>query len=78
MVILIVVFMATFQMLHAIFGALPAIDWWWRVIKAPVKVMKVEGMGNSPYVGALGNPMRKRPRNIDRTAPDVEMGPVLA
>jgi hypothetical protein len=41
-----------------------------------VKAMKLEGVGNLLCIGPLSSPMRKHPCDIDRTALDVEMGPV--
>lgn len=74
--ILTAVFIVTIKTLHAIFGALPGIAWWWSKIKTPVKAMKLEGVGNLLCIGPLSSPMRKHPCDIDRTALDVEMGPV--
>lgn len=70
------VFIVTIKTLHAIFGALPGIAWWWSKIKTPVKAMKLEGVGNPLCIGPLSSPTRKHPNDIDRTALDVEMGPV--
>jgi len=73
LVILTLVFIIAVKVLHAFFGALPGVSSWWRIIVALKGSMKVEMAGNS-----LSIPSWSKPRSdIDRKAPDVEMGYVF-
>jgi hypothetical protein len=78
--ILTAVFIVTIKTLHAIFGALPGIAWWWRLIKitwwrliktqvnaVKVEAMKVEDVESGLSVSALGNTMLKHTGDIDIT-----------
>ena len=76
LVILTVVFMIVLKILHTISGALPEMSWWWRIVSAPVKAMKLDDIGSPLSVCTLSRLVRKHRNHIDRKTEDVEMGPV--
>lgn len=78
-VVLTAVFIVTvklLQWLHILSGGLPGIGWWWEIIKAPLKTMKLENGERWNSVWALSRFVRKHRSDIDRKASDVETGPV--
>lgn len=68
--------MVAIKVLHAVAISVPGINWWWRIIKAPVKAMKLEGVGNPLSDCSLSRLVRKHRIKTDRKVQDVEMAPV--
>jgi hypothetical protein len=63
LIILTGIFWVTMKILYLIRGTLPEINWWWRIIKDPVKKVNLGYVGNPLSVCCtLGRHVRK-PRN---------------
>jgi hypothetical protein len=62
--------------LHVLSGVIPGFGWWWKIIKARLKAMKLQNRERPPSVWAFSRLVRKHHSNIDRKASDVEMDPV--